>query len=498
MIDSQFRVAMEVEAAMIGSLSAEIGTDVLDVRDREFLISVWAHFFSHSALAVWFSKDTATLSDYQNYSNIPADTYAFMVLNRTNEYIDYLSSSHSHDNAEVSLKVEKRVGIIDVGKLGTPLVLLYKPGFSKKFRLHLRIASLGKIKSYSRLIKLSLPPIDQEKRNQIKEIVALRLAVYPFARWLAARAAEFLPAIFLEDFPRVADIYRGYESRIERIFSRDCWATDDALKIFSAVLKSRKPISMVGAPHALNYGSLKHFWLRDYELDYLDEYLSWGWKYGNVLPFFNPQFSGKRRPVQPKKLNANFEILVSGASRPSYLIEYPYSVEKFHLYLKNQILLADELAKKTCLPVTIRTRKRGLGQELEKMIQTFGTMSFKWEYQGVEFLKRIYNCLHLCDNTSTALVESLWLNQPTILLIESGYFEIWENALDDFGLLSKVGIFHTSRKSVIEFIMDHRYTINEWWNAPETQQAAKLFLEKQGRPDGSIRDWKNILLGSLK
>ena len=500
MIDSQYRVVREIETSLIETISEEMKAGSLSARERKFLISVWAHFFSHSALAIWFEENLVPLNYSQNYLNVPADTSAFLALNRTSEYAKYLRSSLNQDNTEEILHVEKRVSVIDVGKMRGIRVFLYKPGFSKKFRLLLRVFSLGKIRSYSRLMKLTQSPVDREKRNQIKEKLSRQFVDFSFAKWLAIRSVEFLPTIFLEDFPKVAKIYQKSDGQVEKIFSRDCWASDDSLKLFSVVVKNSKNENptKIGSPHALNYGTLKNFWLRNFEMDYLDEYLTWGWEHDDALPFFNPQFSGEKRIAKPKKLAEEFEILITGASRPAHLIECPYSVENFHNYLKNQIYLANELAKKTPMLVTIRTRQKERGQELEKMIQNFAPISFKWEYQGLEFLKRIKNCLHLCDNTSTALIESLWLNQPTILLIEPGYFEIWENALDDFELLSKVGIFHTSKKSAICFIAEHFHIINEWWGSPETQNAVNLFLEKQARPNGSVRNWKNIFLGSSK
>ncbi|HQS58837.1 MAG: hypothetical protein B7Y56_12420 [Gallionellales bacterium 35-53-114] len=494
---SQMLLVSVIEKKVTVFLANELEFGNLEMRDKEFIVAYWVHFFSHSALSIWFSGEQGKISNEANYRNIPADTTAFMGINRTLDYANYLHATLNNSMPETVFKMERQNSVLDTGKMRGMHVLLYKTGFSKTFRLWLSIVSVWKIRSFSKIKKLPLSQGDHAKRNRIASKLQKLLKEHAFGDWYSIRLVEFLPAIYLEDFSNVAQEYGKIKSGLKAIFSRDCWSSDDSLKLFSVLSANRenaKPLR-IGSPHAMNYGALKEFWLRDYEAKYMDKYLSWGWSYPNITPFYVAQYSGVSRPGSPARIRADFEILITGAARPMHLLEYPYSVEAFSGYMNRQIGLAGDLAKETGLKVTIRTRQKERGQELENRISAFGDVGFNFEYQGEAFSKRVKNCLHISDNTSTTVIETLWLNQPTLLLIEPGYFEIWENAAAEFGELERAEIFHTSRESIVRFILENKGRINEWWSAPATQYAVDIFLDKQARLGGTLKDWKKVLLG---
>lgn len=497
LLASQMQIVTAIEEKVTAFLSSELEFGNLELRDREFLVAYWVHFFSHSALSIWFAGKQGQMSREANYSNIPADTAAFMGLNRTRDYANYLRATMDHAVPEITFKVERQNSVLDTGRMRDMRVLLYKAGFRKAFKLWLSMVSLGKIRSFNKMKKLPLTIRDQARRNQIASKLQKFLEEYTFGDWYSLRLVEFLPAIFLEDFGNIAEEYGKYKSELQGIYSRDCWSSDDGLKLFSVLSANRENVkpARIGSPHAMNYGALKEFWLRDFEVKYLDRYLSWGWGNHNITPFYAAQYSGAKRPGTPVKISDNFEILITGAARPGHLIEYPYTAEAFTGYMDRQIGLAENLARETDLKVTIRTRPQDRGRELENRISALGAIGFNLEYQGEAFTKRIRDCLHISDNTSTAVIETLWMNHPTLLLIEPGYFEIWENAAAEFSELKKSGIFHSSRESMVRFILENRGRINEWWRAPDTQHAVSMFLYKQGRPGGTLKDWKKILLG---
>lgn len=496
-VASQIQCVTAIEKKVTVFLASELEFGNLEMRDKEFLVAYWVHFFSHSALSIWFSSKQGQICREANYRNIPADTTAFMGLNRTLDYASYLQATMSQSCPETIFKIERQNSVLDAGQMRDMKVMLYKSGFSKKFRLMLSIVSMWRIRSFSKMKRLPLSNRDHARRNHIANKLQKLLKEYAFGEWYSIRLVEFLPAIFLEDFRNVAQEYGKFRSGLRGIFSRDCWSSDDSLKLFSVLSVNRvneKPVR-IGSPHAMNYGTLKAFWLRDFEANYLDRYLSWGWSYRDITPFYAVQYSGLRRPEWPARIKADFEILITGAARPRHLLEYPYTAEAFAGYMDRQIELAEELARETGLKVTIRTRQKERGQELENRIRTFGDVGFNFEYQGDAFAKRVKNCLHISDNTSTTVIETLWMNQPTLLLIEPGYFEIWENAAAEFGELESAGILHTSRESVVRFILENQGRINEWWRAPGTQYAVDKFIDKQARSGGTLKNWKKILLG---
>jgi putative transferase (TIGR04331 family) len=430
-----------------------------------------------------------------NFMNIPADSAAFMELNRSDAYIEYLRKSLGSTASHMSLRVNQEVTVVHPSSVSKGKVLIYRAGLDSFSKIFLPLSSLGAVRVVKESLKLEVMKPNVTRRIEIMDVLKRGLARFDFAEWLSARVVEFLPFIFVEYFDNLSSIYMKNQCKVKVIFSTDRWSSDDSLKFLSVF--SFRPDGLrpkrVGAPHALNYGALKDFWLREYELESLDRYLTWGRGYGEAEPFYIHKVQPQRKPVKPRRLQPSYEIILTGASRPGHLTEYPYTPQRYLSYLDEQIEMALSLKALTRAKVTIRTRQRDRGRSLESRMSHLGVTTLAFEYQEDKFIERIRGCLHISDNPSTAIVESLYLNQPTLIVVSNSYFELWEEAHHDFFLLEAVGVFHQSVGSLLRFFSELR-CINAWWTSYDVQNAVVEFLEGQARRNPSATSLKNKLL----
>jgi putative transferase (TIGR04331 family) len=142
-------------------------------------------------------------------------------------------------------------------------------------------------------------------------------------------------------------------------------------------------------------------------------------------------------------------ILITGAARPSHTIEFPYTSTLFKTYLQNQILISKIINQILNKKVTIRTREKNRGNQIENIIKEYKNLEFlSIDYQKNEFNKVLRNySLHITDNTSTTILDSFILNFPTIIILDNTYFKLSDVAQFSFTGLEKVGIFHKNINS---------------------------------------------------
>jgi putative transferase (TIGR04331 family) len=316
--------------------------------------------------------------------------------------------------------------------------------------------------------------------------------------WLAARAIELFPKSLLENL----EINLSKKSQLpgnKNLFSADGWHIIDDWKIYALAQKLTHKTHWIGAPNAVSHGSLAQFWQRNFEFTHIDTYLTWGWQLqyigaNKLVPFYAPHHAGKKQRFFSSRIKSK-GILISSAARPKHLLEYPYYPDRFQIYLKNQLKLAQELNEVFHERITIRTRPKDLGWNVKELVNDLKNSDIRIEFQSGRFSDRLLLCrLHICDNCSTTIIESFWANHPTLILITVDYFQLHPEAIDDYVLLAEAGIFHSSLESLIRHCESIREAPETWWMLPQTQEAVQNFLSKQGRLGGGLRVWTHALI----
>lgn len=498
---------LDVQALLIDAICRFMQRRVpaLSTQHLRFLCEPWAHFFVHSALhrAERHGRPPPEGRDVVTHRvdrMVPGDTLAFFEYFRSPQYRLYLDTTLTGKTATLSCcRAEVHVLSGEASRLAS--TVCFKPCFPRDFRYRLQFYSLGRLGCVpDKSVSVAVAP-DWPLRAELA--AALRAALAPrhpeLAGWLAACAAELYPKSLLEHLPANFAAKCACRSR-RALFSADAWHIIDDWKVYALAQKMCHQARWIGAPNALSHGSLAVFWQREFEIGVLDSYLTWGWTApappgGQLLPFYAPHFAGWSQAA-PAHISSNTGILISAAARPQHLLEYPYTPERFERYLQTQLSLATQAYALTGQPVAIRTRPRDLGWDVLAMVQALSVPQVTLEFQQGKFSKRLAQCrLHICDNCSTTIAESLWANHPTLVLITEDYFQLRPEAAAEYDALAQAGIFHTSQASLLaqlERLEGNR--LEAWWLAAATQQAVQRFLARQGRTGSGLRDWKKALL----
>lgn len=458
------------------------------------LLTPWCRSFTHSALHHYLTKHPLHINRF-NATNAPGDTLAFLQYYKTDDYSNYLSGNFPPESFPG--KIQTKTELLLMPRFTWAKTLVFQAGIKKSFLTKLTFSSFFRIRKLSYKKKIYEFSVDIILRNQILFELTEHLKEYQFAAWLSQKTLEMLPRILLEG---IYPTYSNYDKNqsFDAIFSSDCWTSIDSFKIMAFAQKNRRKVKLIGTPHAFNYSALDNFWLRTYELSFLDKYLSWGTLHDQnpkVLPFYINKFAGYQRSQLPKRVNEKSPIILTGAMRPNHLVEYPFEPDFFKQYLLQEINIALVTAEITNRPVKIRTRSKDRGGSFETLFKKNSPACVALDFQSGVFINEVTNySLHVSDNTSTTILESLIVNHPTIIVIANKYFSIDAMASDSFNILKEVGIFHTTIESYKSHLDEINGYINDWWHSQKTQLAISNFLNQHAKIGGGITIWRNALL----
>lgn len=358
-MNEQLNFAEKITEKICLFLAKKIPSKLTD-NQKIVLLTPWCRSFTHSALHYYFTKHPLQVNQF-NTTNVPGDTLAFMQWYKTDGYTNYLSGNFPPES--FSGKIQTKTDLLLMPRFTWAKTLVFQAGIKKSFLTLLSFLSFFRIRKLSYKKKLYEFSADTTLRNQIFFELSEHFNEYKFAPWLSQKALEMLPKIFLEG---INETYANYDKNqsFDAIFSSDCWSSIDSFKIMAFAQKNRKKIRLIGTPHAFNYSALHKYWLRTYEISFLDKYLSWGTlcdQNPKVTPFYINKFAGYQRPGTIKRINENSPILLTGAMRPNHLVEYPFEPTFFKQYLLQEINIALVTAETTNRLVKIRTRSKDRG-----------------------------------------------------------------------------------------------------------------------------------------
>ena len=95
--------------------------------------------------------------------------------------------------------------------------------------------------------------------------------------------------------------------------------------------------------------------------------------------------------------------------------------------------------------------------------------------------------LVVIDSISTAYIETLMMNIPTICFWDQKSRFLKEEYSDFCNDLVDAKILHTSAKSAAEHLTAVHENPNDWWNSPKTQKLKNKWLGKNfGKPSKLI------------
>ena len=317
-----------------------------------------------------------------------------------------------------------------------------------------------------------------EKRNKIKfDDVDLN----SFEGIAKTLIPNHLPKIYLEGFNKISllinKVYWPKKPKI--IFTSNSYLADDFFKIWTANKKEVNSKYVIGQ-HGGLHGMCKFSFAEEHQYKTSDFWLSWGYKdkkYSNIIPIGN--FTLSKKPINLK--NKSALMAIGNFSRYSdHLYSVPISSQTEN-YIKDQIELINSLRQDIKENIILRLYFHDWGWEQEKRFND-QCSNIKIENPSQDIKKSLANSrIFIGTYNATTYLETLSWNIPTIIYWNPEHWEMKESSREYFNLLKSVGIFHTSKKSLITKLENIWDDIDSWWFQTEVQEARKLFCNVWSR-----------------
>lgn len=379
------------------------------------------------------------------------------------------------------------------------------------------IAFVNSYFGVSQLAKLQLglgqyPSLDVEPRvpaqppislnaNQ-RESLDILTSEDEFTHLLALSLGENLPKVYLESYKNSnADAARYFPTQPRVILTAVSHLSNDLFKLWAAqCVENGSKLAI--EQHGGHRGSGLFNRPLDHELQIANTYYSWGWQPSTArctvktqpatklisLAHGNGRGAGRR---QAAKLYMNL------SSYPRYSI-YLYSVPFGAVWLQS---IEFQAAFLQALPTAIR---RDLvcrpymidygWDEVERLTERVPEVNLAASGESW------HDCLATADlvvetNNQTTLLESLAADVPTVLILQSEFWEMTPEADGCLNQLHEAGIYFDEIEAAAAHVSEIRKNPWDWWRQADVQEAKDEFCNRYAY---TREDWLSLWKSELQ
>lgn len=250
--------------------------------------------------------------------------------------------------------------------------------------------------------------------------------------------------------------------------------------------------------HGGMYGFLKNKIGEISERLMSNNFLTWGWKRTNKDKIF---FSLKFWNFQ-KNLNSiknNNKILICSNLRTNYfncISAQPSSPKICDENWENLKIFCTFFHEKFKKEINIRYLKRTQNSGFEFNEKKFPKF-VKFDH-AKDTLKNVLSQFKLVVHDglySTAFLETLYLDKPTLALINPKDIKDYNFEFrQEINNLKKIGLIHTNVKSLKKFLLKNYVSIDDWWKNEKVKKVLKRFKNKYLRNSKSyVQDFNKLI-----
>lgn len=496
------------------------------IRYWEIVVGPWLIFFTQSVYDRWKSINKVVenynidgTSQVKTADTLPynfSDFYNMAAGDYWNHYIftevvNYMELDCKINKVELDQVYKTK---INSGYSLSRLKLLAKNIIKKQMHFFDFLSSFNKVffigsyfsvASQARLaIRLGQIPVfikkspDLNKKKYLhKYRPNIKFDIHPkndFERFFENILPKQIPLIYLEEYGNtLVDIQKiSWPKAPKVVFTAGNTIFDDFFKIWVA-LKIEKGTKLVVGQHGGLYGSGKWEPSEDHDISISDKYFSWGWNAKGVKPLPSQKMINFNRSFSYDKQGCLLHVL---GAVPRYSIRM-YSVpisSQMLKYIDDQLLFINLLGESVRREVVLRGSMNEYGwNEVERIKEHYPALVECNANKMQKSMKRAR--LFVGTMNTTAFLEALAVNMPTIIFWNPSYWELRECTIDDYNNLKKVGILHDSPESAAEMAHKVWDDIDSWWWRSDTQKARAEFCFKFARMSS---DWDDQWFDALK
>lgn len=311
-----------------------------------------------------------------------------------------------------------------------------------------------------------------------------------FKKYIASHILNDLPSIYLENYQLFRYLTLQKINYIPKIFytATSLYGNNEA-KIFLA--EYYKEINIISHQHGGLYGWLSDLWGEKYERDIADYFLTSGWKEDNTtIPFGLPMLL--KDNVNDNNDN-NITYITTNASK--YLLRFVYYpassiyLKEFFMDMKvffsnlDGNIINDNFVIRPYHTITSFNM-------INKIIQS---NNYNMKVDTENKMSNVINNskLLIFDHMGTTILETLFLNKPTVIFIDFNIYKFRDSFLDIIQELLDCKILHDSPLSASKHINNIYDNVDGWWHSDNVQQTRKKFVNKYAKND---KNWDTKLI----
>lgn len=310
---------------------------------------------------------------------------------------------------------------------------------------------------------------------------------------------EFLfPKNLLEDF-------EFYEKNLEeklnslpklKYIVSEAWLGTSTINIFRALAHEKRGIETLYNEH----NCLLHPWagnMVEQQASLVDKYLTTGWK-SKDKKFTSTSSLFKFKSETKQKLK--YDILYISYPVEEFAPYYSSNYSTFGTGGINHLKFVKDFFEKLDIEIKSKISYRSypedyplarLSLDKESILSEYlkdVTFVSSYKFKGPNSKEQMASSrLVVIDSISTAYIETLMMNIPTICFWDQKSRFLKEEYSDFCNDLVDAKILHTSAKSAAEHLTAVHENPNDWWNSPKTQKLKNKWLGKNfGKPSKLI------------
>lgn len=287
-----------------------------------------------------------------------------------------------------------------------------------------------------------------------------------------------IPKSYLEDFKSINEAIRKsyWPKKCKKIVTAYEYKRNDLFKIWTANMVNMERAKYYIMQHGGNFGSPAYQTEEDVQIEVADKFFTWGWSKINnkkIIPFNAFQFNF----IKKKKLKKNGKILICLHCHGKYSYRIS-SLPKTNFDRLNKLLQIKNLVN------NLKDKSNIIIRYPKNISANFG-ISFKESlfFNYIKFdhceekLSRIINKFKIVihDNDTSTFLMSMFLNIPTILLLDKKLEKFRDSAQKFYDNLEKKNILFYDSLKAAKFINSLDSSLDNWWLNADLQKIRKEF-----------------------
>jgi putative transferase (TIGR04331 family) len=307
---------------------------------------------------------------------------------------------------------------------------------------------------------------------------------------------ELLPVCFLEGFSELLRTVeeKPWPSNPKFIFTSNNYDTDEVFKLWAAH-KTLGGTQYVIGQHGNNAGA--HKYLGDtYEMEIADKYLTWGWKRPEEK--FIPTFIFKVIRGSNNTYHHKGGLLLILVHQPHRVTLWD-EIGEYSNYLGIQQAFIGQLSNNIKRALTVRLHgAHSCFNWYEK--ESFNDFDSRINIeQGKVPIERLIEKSRLVVHgyDSTGMLETLFLNRPTLAFWEGGLDHLTDEAKSYYQPLVDEGVIHFTPESIAMKVGEIWDDVETWWQSSKVQEVRLKFCNQYARgSEKPVYTLKEILLNN--